>query len=90
MRGGELLPVDVSGWAQPAYPHPDNLDLAIAASKGRLRPRVTTFLSPFDPVVWDRVRALQLFDFHYRIEVYTPGNDGDSATSACRFSTKTL
>ena len=30
------------------------------------------FLAPFDPVVWDRARALDLFGFDYRIECYTP------------------
>ncbi|WP_313609805.1 winged helix-turn-helix domain-containing protein [Atlantibacter hermannii] len=29
-------------------------------------------LSPFDPVVWDRRRAEQLFNFSFRLECYTP------------------
>jgi uncharacterized protein len=57
---------------EPAYVHPDNARLAEQILTGGLRPSLTTLLSPFDPVVWDRARALELFDFEYKIEVYTP------------------
>jgi uncharacterized protein len=57
---------------EPAYVHPDNVGPAEKILSGGLRPSVTTLLSPFDPVVWDRARALELFGFEYKIEVYTP------------------
>ncbi len=56
----------------PAYVHPTNAELAEEAVSGKLRPSLTTLLSPFDPIVWDRARALELFGFEYKIEVYTP------------------
>jgi uncharacterized protein YcaQ len=57
---------------EPAYVHPDNAALAENILSGGLRSSVTTLLSPFDPVVWDRARASELFGFDYKIEVYTP------------------
>ena len=69
---GELLRVDVEGWKEPGFVHPDHADTARAAAAGRRKPVLTTLLSPFDPVVWDRVRAKELFDFDYRLECYTP------------------
>jgi hypothetical protein len=44
--------------------HPD-------AEDGKL-PRRTTFLSPFDRLVHDRDRAVALWDFFYRLEMYVP------------------
>jgi uncharacterized protein YcaQ len=69
---GALVEVAVEGWASPAFIHPNNLPLAEAAAGGTLQPELTTLLSPFDPLVWDRARALAMFGFDYRIECYTP------------------
>ncbi len=70
---GDLLRVSVEGWKEPAYVHPDHAATARAAAAGRVKPVLTTLLSPFDPLVWDRARASEMFGFEYRIEVYTPG-----------------
>ncbi len=65
---GALISVEVEGWNEPALVHPDNRKLL---SK-KIEPELTTLLSPFDPLVWDRVRARSLFDFDYKLECYTP------------------
>jgi len=69
---GLLLRARVEGWHDPVYIHPEHAMLARQAEQGRLAPRLTTLLSPFDPIVWDRRRALELFGFDYRLECYTP------------------
>lgn len=71
-EAGELIPVRVEGWSHPAHVHREHAALLAEAEAGTLSSTVTTLLSPFDPVVWDRKRALELFDFDYRIECYTP------------------
>ncbi|MBL5929327.1 winged helix-turn-helix domain-containing protein [Lelliottia amnigena] len=52
--------------------HADLLPLLPLALDGRLSASHSTVLSPFDPIVWDRKRAEQLFGFTYRLECYTP------------------
>jgi uncharacterized protein len=59
---GELEPVDVEG--TPAY-------LRTGQTVPR-RDRGTALLCPFDPLIFFRPRVERWFDFHYRIEIYTP------------------
>jgi uncharacterized protein len=69
---GAILSVSVEGWKEPAFVHMDNRKLLKAATSDRINPELTTLLSPFDPLVWDRERARALFNFEYRLECYTP------------------
>ncbi|MPV66295.1 winged helix-turn-helix domain-containing protein [Burkholderia sp. BE17] len=69
---GDLIPVQIDDWNEPAYVHRSLDALLPAAAADALRSTVTTLLSPFDPVVWDRRRASTLFGFDYTIECYTP------------------
>ncbi|MGI9513173.1 MAG: winged helix-turn-helix domain-containing protein [Anderseniella sp.] len=64
VENGELHMVEVKGWNKPGY-------IWHQAKSARSFDHATV-LSPFDPLVWNRDRAERLFDFRYRIEIYTP------------------
>lgn len=64
--------VEIKGIDEPAWLHPGMLGKLDELRAGRGKPVLTTLLSPFDSLVWHRGRALDLFDFDYRIEIYTP------------------
>ncbi len=60
---GTVRPVSVAGWKPRAYLY--------AGARIPRRADVATLVSPFDPLVWERRRTHRLFDFHYRIGIYT-------------------
>ncbi len=68
---GLVVPVNVEALGE-MWLHRDALTLLESAPGGRLTASHSAVLSPFDPVVWDRKRAEQLFNFTYRLECYTP------------------
>lgn len=64
LAAGDIERVDVEGWPAPAY-----------LRAGQTLPRAdrgTALLCPFDPLIFFRPRVERLFEFHYRIEIYTP------------------
>ena len=64
VEAGDLLPIEVEGWSKPAYLDP--------TTRQPRRIEARALLAPFDPLIWERARTHRLFDFFYRIEIYTP------------------
>jgi uncharacterized protein YcaQ len=60
-----LEQVMVDGWRNPAF-------IASGTRLPRRTPECRSLISPFDPLIWERARTERLFDFCYRIEIYTP------------------
>lgn len=64
VEDGQLLACQVQGWKAPAFCLPD--------PKVPRKVPASSLLSPFDSLIWERSRTERLFDFRYRLEIYTP------------------
>lgn len=72
-EAGEVVPVRVRlDRTIDAWIRPRDLDLVDRLARLRPRPDRGVLLSPFDPVLWDRKRVRQLFDFEQVLEIYKP------------------
>ncbi|MEH6367126.1 MAG: winged helix-turn-helix domain-containing protein [Pseudomonas marincola] len=64
LEEGALQRMSVEGWTQAAYA-PMQISIPRKVQRSAL-------LSPFDSLIWARPRTERLFDFRYRLEIYTP------------------
>jgi uncharacterized protein len=69
IAAGELVPVEVEGIRGNRFVLKDEVDLLDGPP---LPPPSVAFLSPFDPLVWDRKLLGSLFDFDYVWELFHP------------------
>jgi uncharacterized protein YcaQ len=69
---GDVVEVAFEGTPGRWYVLARDLKALRRAARAAETARGTTFLAPFDSLLWYRERASRIFGFDYRIEVYTP------------------
>ena len=73
LERGEVVEVEVQDAPDRWLALTRDLPALARAGRAPVPSQGTTFLSPFDSLLWYRGRVSRLFGFDYRIEVYTPG-----------------
>ena len=69
IEDGELVPVEVDGTRGKRFVVRDEVELLAAPPEP---PPSVAFLSPFDPLVWDRALLGSLFEFDYVWDLFHP------------------
>ena len=72
-EAGQVSSVMVEGIKTPFYyrSEDDALMRAILEGQADLKPRMS-FMAPLDPLFWDKMLILALWDYRYSWEIYTP------------------
>ena len=69
---GLIVALNVAGWKDQAYVLSADLPLVESIVRGERQPMLTTFLSPFDNLTWNRTRLQELFGFEYALGLNLP------------------
>jgi uncharacterized protein YcaQ len=67
-----IVAMNVAGWKEQAYVLSADLPLVESIERDECQPTLTTFLSPFDNLTWNRTRLQELFGFEYALGLYLP------------------
>ena len=68
LKNGRIVEVRVKDVTGRFFALPEHLEKLEALPE----PEGTTLICPFDSLLWQRRRAEEFLDFHYRIEIYVP------------------
>jgi uncharacterized protein YcaQ len=74
IQSNKVFCVQSSDWDEEIFIHNSHRELYENALSDHLIPTKTTLLTPFDPLIWDRQRTQEIYNFDYTIECYLPSN----------------
>jgi len=69
---GMAIRVKVHSWSELAYALSKDVKLIRQLKEGKYEFDRTTFLSPFDNLIWNRKRTERLFGMNFKTEMYVP------------------